>query len=100
LAKLLKIDEKEFKASIGWLDGFKKRHGIVFKQPQGEAGDIDMEAVENWRRSVLQQKLAEFSEDDIFNVDETGLFWKLLPSKTLAFKGKFFFNLTNYYLHV
>lgn len=90
MAKLLKIGEKDFKASNGWLDGFKARHDIVFKQPQGEAGDIDFEAVDNWRQTVLQQKLAEFNENDIFNVDETGLFWKLLPSKTLAFKGSFF----------
>lgn len=88
MAKLLNIEEKDFKASEGWLTGFKERHSIVFKQPQGEAGDIDMEAVDNWRQTILKQKLSEFSENDVFNVDETGLFWKLLPSKTLAFKGK------------
>lgn len=89
MAKLLKIDEKDFAASNGWLDGFKERHSIVFKQPQGEAGDIDLEAVDDWRQSVLREQLGKFSENDVFNVDETGLFWKLLPSKTLAFKGEF-----------
>jgi hypothetical protein len=86
LAKLLKVDK--FKASEGWLSNFKERHGIVFKQPQGEAGDIDLEAVDDWRQTILRNKLANFSEDDVFNVDETGLFWKLLPSKTLTFKGE------------
>lgn len=88
MAKLLKIAEKDFKASEGWLTNFKERHDIVFKQPQGEAGDIDLEAVDDWRQKVLREQLSKFSENDVFNVDETGLFWKLLPSKTLAFKGK------------
>lgn len=83
---MLKITE--FKASEGWLSNFKGRHGIVFKQPQGEAGDIDLEAVDDWRQTILRNQLVNFSEDDVFNVDETGLFWKLLPSKTLTFKGK------------
>jgi hypothetical protein len=41
---LLGIDD--FKASEGWLSKFKQRHGIVFKQAQGKAGDIDLEKVE------------------------------------------------------
>lgn len=32
--------------------------------------------------------MQDYDEDDVFNADELGLFYKLLPSKTLAFKGK------------
>ena len=31
--------------------------------------------------------MQEFELGDIFNIDETGLFWKLLPDRTLQFKG-------------
>lgn len=30
----------------------------------------------------------QFSDDKIFNADETGLFYKLMPDKTLKFKGE------------
>ncbi|VDO46856.1 unnamed protein product [Heligmosomoides polygyrus] len=46
-----------------------------------------MEAVSDWHQTVLYKELEQFSEENVFNVDETGLFWRLLPNKTLAFKG-------------
>jgi hypothetical protein len=87
LAELLNIED--FKASNGWLDKFKERHGIVFKTLQGEAAAVDMEAVDNWRRDILIKLLAEYSPSNVFNVDETGLFWRLMPDKTMTFKGNF-----------
>ncbi|VDO61011.1 unnamed protein product [Heligmosomoides polygyrus] len=81
LARMLDIGD--FNASEGWASS----HGIVFKQVQGEAGDVDMEAVSDWHQTVLYKELEQFSEENVFLVDETGLFWRLLPSKTLAFKG-------------
>ena len=45
-----KAEELEaFKASVGWLDRFKHRHSISFKGNQGEAADIDLEALGNWQ---------------------------------------------------
>lgn len=85
MAELLKIEG--FKASNGWLDNFKERHGIVFKEVQGEAAAVDMEAVDNWRQDILSKLLAEYSPSNVFNVDETGLFWRLMPDKTMTFKG-------------
>ena len=37
--------------------------------------------------STLQSLLLEYSLQDIFNADETVLFFRLLPDKTLEFKG-------------
>lgn len=87
MAELLGV--QGFKASEGWLGKFKHRHSIAFRSNQGEAGEIDMEALGNWQQEVLQAEIRKFSPDDVFNADETGLFWKLLPNKTLAFKGWF-----------
>lgn len=85
LAKELKIDD--FKASNGWLQNFQSRHSIVFRKEQGEAAAIDMEVVENWQQTILREALSRYAPGDVFNVDETGFFWKVLPDKTMAFKG-------------
>jgi hypothetical protein len=36
---------------------------------------------------VLPSLLSEYDPKDIFNADECGLFFNLLPGKTHAFKG-------------
>ena len=41
-----------------------------------------------WQDQALAKILKKYSPDDIFNVDETGLFWQLFPSNILAFKGE------------
>ena len=100
MAELLKIEG--FKASNGWLDNFKERHGIVFKAMQGEAAAVDLESVDKWRQDVLSKLLTEYAPANVFNVDETGLFWRLMPDKTMTFKGAQFlanFNLPNFYFH-
>jgi len=87
LAELLEI--RDFKASEGWLSKFKERHGITFKSIQGEAAAVDLESVDKWRSDILRKCIVHYSPSDIFNVDETGLFWRLLPDKTMTFKGNF-----------
>ncbi|GFN77934.1 tigger transposable element-derived protein [Plakobranchus ocellatus] len=71
----------------GWLGRFKRQHGIVFKAVSGEAASVDMSTVNTWRGSALQQLLQNYNADDIFNADETGVFYKCLLHKTLNFKG-------------
>ena len=46
-----------------------------------------MSTVETWRGSALKELLQLYKPDDIFNADETGIFFKCLPDKTLDFKG-------------
>jgi hypothetical protein len=79
---------ENFKGSQGWIDRFKKRHSVVFKTVQGEAGDVDMASLSTWQQDVLQKELLKWKEDDVYNADETAIFWQLLPNKTLTFKGK------------
>ena len=86
LAELMRIPD--FIASEGWLDNFKKRNGITFKTVQGEAGAVDLQPLFVWQQQVLQPLLRQFSTDDVFNLDETELFWRLLPNKTMSFRGE------------
>jgi len=73
----------DFAYSRGWLDRFKKRHGLKSYRLQGESGSADPEVVQRGRAD-LQELLKEYGEADIYNADETGLFFRLTPSSTLA----------------
>lgn len=86
MSELLHIPN--FKASNGWLEGFKERYGIKFKEVHGGAGVVDIVSLTEWQSKVLQPMINKFSPDDVFNLDETGLFWQLLPNKTMAFRGE------------
>ena len=77
-----------FVCSSGWLKRFKTRHGIAFRQMSGEAGSVTEDMTSDWLDTRLPALLGEFQPDDIFNADETGLFWKCLPDTTLHFKGE------------
>lgn len=78
---------ENFKASNGWLEKFRLRHNIVFKSVCGEAADVCKEGATEWieRLPVL---LENFKPRDIYNADETGLFFRALPNKTLALKSE------------
>lgn len=88
----VRLNIHDFEASQGWLSNLKQRHSITLHSEQGEAGAVNIESLEEWRQTVLKFVLTEFSPENVFNADETGLFWQLLPNKTLAFKGSFFDN--------
>lgn len=81
------LEKSDFKASTGWLDGFKDRNDISFKTVCGESASVDIQAANAWKTSLLQM-IEDRNAKDIFNVDETGLFYKCTPDKTLAFKGE------------
>ncbi|KAJ8383582.1 hypothetical protein AAFF_G00219620 [Aldrovandia affinis] len=73
-----------FKASSGWLHRFKARHGIRCLGEQGDtlSGDPDV-ASATLKRFIDENGL---TSDQVFNCGETGLYWRLLPTKTGAFR--------------
>lgn len=84
-AKSLEI--RNFKASNGWLENFKKRHDLAFKKVCGESASVSKEVCTEWK-SQLESFLNGYDPNDVFNADETGLFFKCLPDKTLTFKNE------------
>lgn len=68
--------------STGWLEKFKKRHHIRSRQQFGEAASVPENVEEEMR--ALRTIAGEFQEEDIYNMDETGLFWKMMPSRGLS----------------
>lgn len=76
-----------FKASNGWLMRFQDRHNLKSRLVVGEEGDVRRETIETWK-STLPVICKDFREEDIFNGDEFGLFWRGLPSRSMVEKGK------------
>ena len=77
----------DLKASSGWLQGFKDCHGIVARTILGESKAVDDVMVQHWNEEVLPGILSDYQPQNMYNCDETSLFYSLLPSKTLAEKG-------------
>jgi hypothetical protein len=67
------IDKCTF--SKGWLTGFKKRYKISRQTIIGESGSVDKELVKA-SRIEIRKILVKYSLDDIYNLDETALFYQ------------------------
>ena len=80
---MLGICEQDFKYSNGWLEKFKKRFGISIKTLAGEAGSVDLELFERERMRLIKI-LDKYEAKNRFNMDETALYYKLPPNKTLG----------------
>ncbi|XP_050454180.1 tigger transposable element-derived protein 1-like [Cataglyphis hispanica] len=78
-----------FSASNGWFAGFVQRYALHNVKIQGEAASADETAAMNYRK-VLAEIIDDggYCPDQIFNADETGLFWKKMPSRTLIAKSE------------
>jgi hypothetical protein len=76
-----------FTASDGWLMRWKKRHGIRQLKICGEKLSADAAAVKEFQmRFKLIMEEEGYTPCQIYNADETGLNFKMLPTKTLASK--------------
>ncbi|XP_060570902.1 tigger transposable element-derived protein 6-like [Ruditapes philippinarum] len=86
-AKELRISEADFKASKGWLNRFRDRHNISFQTVCGESGSVSSETVQQWKDKVPDM-IKGYDKCDIYNMDETGLYFRALPDKTLCVRGE------------
>lgn len=84
----IQLNHDGFVCSNGWLARFKARYNISTKIVSGEAVAADTSGGEHWKNVTLKQILAKYAPEDIFNKDESALFYKLLPNRTMAFKGE------------
>ena len=69
-------DDERLHLSNGWLASFKNRHNLKEMKRHGEAGSADEEIVEKERQRIRDLiKTKGYAWNDIFNMDETGLFY-------------------------
>jgi hypothetical protein len=72
-----------FPGSNGWFGGFKRRYGLKLCHFHGEAQSVNFEHVVD-ARARIQTLLKGYNPRDIYNMDETGLFYRMPPDKGLA----------------
>jgi len=82
-AERLQISESKLQFSSGWLYKFEERNGIQLRKLHGEAGSSDQNDIIEIL-PLLREKLSRFPLDRIYNMDETGLFYRLEPDRSLA----------------
>ncbi|KAJ8889802.1 hypothetical protein PR048_009306 [Dryococelus australis] len=74
---VMTLGKNYFKASHGWLDGFKSRNQIVFKSVCGESGDVDVQAANEWKTDLLE----------IIGDRDPKTFLMCTPDKTMSCSG-------------
>lgn len=76
-------ESEEFVASRGWFMRFKARAKLHNFKVQSEAAREDEKAASEFpKRLAGLIKEGDYCAQQVFNVDETGLFWKIIPEGT------------------
>ena len=76
-------EEQAFASSHGWLQRFKKRANLHRVSVSSEAASADEVAAKKFPvnlKEIIDGHV--YAPQQIFNMDETGLFWKKMPEKT------------------
>ncbi|GFX51947.1 tigger transposable element-derived protein 1 [Trichonephila clavipes] len=80
---------KEFSASKGWLTGFLKRNALHYIKITGESATAEEGAAKIFPEELAKTiEDGDYSADQVFNADETGLYWKKLPNRTYIAKDE------------
>ncbi|KAG9486798.1 hypothetical protein GDO78_006932 [Eleutherodactylus coqui] len=70
-----------------WFDYFKAHNNLRKIKLTGEAASADTAAAQEFPTTLKETiEEGEFSPQQIFNVDETGLYWKKMPGRTYISK--------------
>ena len=79
--------EVDLEPSNGWLMRWKQANNVSFKKFHSESTSADHGSANEWVTNVLQQLFRGYVPKDVWNCDETGLFYKAIPSGSLRFAG-------------
>ncbi|KAG0440035.1 Tigger transposable element-derived protein 6 [Dictyocoela muelleri] len=79
----MKLDLLPFEASNEWIENFKKRHVLSFENISGESKSANFLEVESFR-TEFKEKINEYGQQNIFNCDETALYFKNPPRKSFV----------------
>ncbi|KAJ8882975.1 hypothetical protein PR048_014814 [Dryococelus australis] len=81
----LRLGTDDLKCLSGWLDRFKVRHGISCDKIICKSVSVDPKSVSEWL-PLLQHVLSRYQPHDVYNADELGMFYNLMPDRTHAVK--------------
>ena len=77
---------EDFHCSNGWMDRLKQRHDLRFRSISGKQGEVCNDTTSSWLKDVLPKLIEAYQPTDIYNADETDLFYQLMSNKTPARK--------------
>jgi hypothetical protein len=86
LALKHKMPTNSLSFSDGWLSAFKNRNGIKRMTRYGEAMSANNELIEE-SIPKLKEVIEKYHPNDVYNFDETALFYRMRPDKSLASKS-------------
>ena len=72
-----------FKASNDWLEKFRTTHNISFRVISDESLSADITTIADWIQRI-SKVIDGYDPKDIFNCDETELFSKSMPDRSLT----------------
>ena len=82
-----KIDIERFQASDGWFYRWNNRYNVSFKMVSGEGHSCTAEMTAPWKETTLPTILSKYN-DEIYNADEFGLFFRIQPNKSLNIRSE------------
>lgn len=89
IAASLSITEDDFKASWQWLQNFRIRKGLQEILLHGEGGKVDKnDPVLLAQLDTLYDIIKEYDPEQVYNMDETGLFYRQFPQYSLLLPMK------------
>lgn len=81
------LGKTEFCGSNGWLESFADRHQLKMANLHGEGAEVSEEVVEQWMEKIPELCVG-YEPKNIFNVDETGMFFRAVPTKSFITKDE------------
>jgi hypothetical protein len=89
IASTLSISDSDFKASWQWLSRFRTRRGLQKILLHGEGAEVDKNDPELLSSlEELYPIIAQYDPENVYNMDETGLFFRLLPRYSILMPNK------------
>ena len=89
--ELVKPVSSRFQASNGWVAGFMKKHDLSLRAKTSLAQRLPKdleEKIESFHKFVVEKREEdEFDDNLIINMDETPVYFDLVPGKTVNEKG-------------
>ena len=81
------LNKPDFEGSSGWLSRWKLRYNVKRITICGESGDVSGDTVTSWKER-LPEIIEGYAKEDVYNLDETGCFWRALPTRGFGERGK------------
>lgn len=82
------MGKTNFTPTEGWFNRWKRRENIVYKRVNGEGKRANISSAEMWIKTEWPKIIAEYSPEDIYNADETGIYFRAMPEHAYSLKNE------------